>query len=351
MTTDMRDLEPLVQRTVDQRIDARYRNIIDQDLQHICRQAVAEELEIWAEKEALESRHSSPTQTRKNYRQHAKSAKQLPQRISRISESMDEESPDALPRHHMPPQSYVDGRNSVRNSDHHFETHSIDDNGFRFSADPRRPLSRGSQGERFDHLRETKKDRLRDYLKDKFRPPSTNRSPGRSPGRSSVRSSFRSYSGSKNHESAYNSKVKLGPMVSFGASENRDESSIGVFRMSQVSPPEQRPSRRDSYSFLENGSRARDVVNSMDKAPRDETNLRNRMSFGRGSDDNEEVHISSRPINYSHDINDNHKQGFSNKDDHMKSQKYMNNVRLSENKYMDVQDVITKNKKQIRNHL
>jgi hypothetical protein len=343
----MRDLEPLVQRTVDQRIDTMYRNIIDQDLQHICRQAVSEELEVWAEKEAHESRHSSPTQTRKNYRQHAKSAKQLPQRISRISESMDEESPDALPRHHMPPQSYVDGRSSVLNSEHNFETHSIDDKGFRYSAEPRRPLSRESQGERVGALRETKKDRLRDYLKDKFRPPTINRSQGRS----SVRSSFRSQTSSKNHESAYNSKVKLGPMVSFGASENRDENSIGVFRMSQVSPPGQRQSERDSYSFLENGSRARDVINSMDKVGREETNLRTRMSFGRGSDDNEEVKISSRPINYSHDLNDGHKHVFSNKDDHMKSQKYMNNVRLSENKYMDVQDVITKNKKQIRNHL
>lgn len=339
VSPDLHSLEPLVQRTVDERLDSRYRDIIDNDLEDICRHVVMEELEMWAEKEARERIMESPKMTKKVYRQQSKSAKQLPMRISKINESIEEESPEALPRHNMPPPSYVDGRSSALNSEYYLETRSVDGK-LRFSAEPREPISRISQGEKINFLREDKKDRLRDYLREKFRPPSE--------GRASVRS----FSSSKNHLSPDYSKNKLGPMVSFGASENKDENSIGMLRMSNSSPPGHRPLVRDSYSFLNNGSRAREVINSMDKAPRGETDLRNRMSFGRASDDIEEFTISSKPIlHYSEDLNDDNRFGLSNKGPNMKSQKYMQNVRLSDNKYMDVEDVIMKNKKLNRNHL
>ena len=39
------------------------------------------------------------------------------------------------------------------------------------------------------------------------------------------------------------------------------------------------------------------------------------------------------------------------RDSHMGSEKYRNNVRFSQNKYMDVQDVIRENKRNIDSHL
>jgi len=54
-------------------------------------------------------------------------------------------------------------------------------------------------------------------------------------------------------------------MISFGASENKeDRSNVGVFRMSQSSPP-LKEANRQSHSFIEPNSRARHILNSIEK--------------------------------------------------------------------------------------
>ena len=121
---------------------------------------------------------------------------------------------------------------------------------------------------------------------------------------------------------------------------------MGVFRLSNSSP-KPRGSNRESYSFLGPDTRARQVINSLEKAPAEDTDLKgkNRVSFGRASDEDDQHRISSRPImNYSEEVGANPRFSNMRGDPHVKSQKYMNNVKMTENQYMDVQDVIRQNK-------
>lgn len=169
------NLESLCEEIVNTQIEGKYKELIERDLEYLCKEAVQEELENWAEMERKAKRVESPSMKNKTYRQHAMSAKQLPITISRIDESVEEESPEALPHHQMPPQSFVDGRSSVLHSESNYETQSNDERKFRFSAEPKQSANK-INGEKVFMFRESKQDRLRDYLKDKFRPPSDQRS-------------------------------------------------------------------------------------------------------------------------------------------------------------------------------
>ena len=331
------DLEPICRTIIRDEVDRKCKEIVDQDIDGICRDAVREELEGWARKEHEHQMLESPVEGKKVYRQHAKSAKQLPQRFSRIEESVLEESPDALPRHNMPPQSYVDGRSSVMHSESNYDAYSVDDRQFRLSAEPHGTQSRLSQGgDKTGLVRESQQDRLRDYLRDKFRPPSDTRS--------QERRSARSLSNSKTQLTPDYKGNQKSHGVSFGISDVKEESSLGQYSAS--------PSResKDQYSFLDRNSRARQIMNTMDKTPV-ETHLKNRVSFG-GGGANEEFKISSTPmLHHSDDFAEGNRFGYAKKTPQMKSQKYVNNVRMFQHQYMDVQDVIRENKKHNRGQL
>lgn len=260
---------------------------------------------------------SSPDIQKKSYRQHAKSAKQLPQRFSRIDESVEEESPDALPSHNIPPQSFVDARSSVMHSESGYDNMSDNEKIFRFSAEPQDQRDTlQTAGREVDVLRETRQDRLRDYLRDRFRPPSDTRS--------QERRSVRSVNSSRIE--ATPEDKKKGHAMSFGVTEIRDEFSLGKLRSS---PSPERVDRQ-SRSFLASDSRARQVFNDSGHAHVD-TNLKNRMSFGNSSDNQEEFIVYSTPIlSYNEDYQDS-RFGFGKKTPHIKSLKYMKNVKLGQN--------------------
>jgi len=79
-------------------------------------------------------------------------------------------------------------------------------------------------------------------------------------------------------------------------------------------------------------------------SPPEETDLTHRVSFGKNSED-EEFRISSKPVlSYSDKLNDSNNFGLG-KNTQNKSQKYMKNVKMGQNQYLDVQDVIRENKK------
>lgn len=256
--------------------------------------------------------------------------------IHKIDESMEEESPEALPHHNMPPQSMIDARSSVIHSESNFDSYSHDDRHFKFSADPKKPISRLQEtGEQVVVLRESKQDKLTDYLNSKFRPPSENRSESRRSG------SRRSSKYSAGRGSSTLAKNKLGPMISFGASDSKEKDSQGIFRYTETSPKNKE--NRDTYSFLDPESRARNVMNSLEKNPIEDTDLKNRVSFGQEMED-EEYKVNSKSVfSYSDDLNESNKFGMGGNKANIKSQKYMDNVKMSQSKYLDVQDVIRQN--------
>jgi hypothetical protein len=268
---------------------------------------------------------------------HSRSAKQLHQkRFSPINEVIEEEFPEAMPRHNMPPESYVDERSSVMQLDKKYDTYSDEkDHQFRFSTDPPRSRSKEpNMGDRIDILRESKQDKLKDYLRDRFRPPSETHSQGNRSSRMS------SSSRGRRSSSHYDNKKHA---LSFGIHDTKEEHSLGTFRNSS-------PKRSSGAynSFIGPDARARQILMNTEKGPEVSTDLKNRVSFG----DNEEFKVSSVPmLNYSDEFEDGHRFGFAKKTPHMKSQKYMNNLNLSHNQYFDVQDVIRENKKHYRDEL
>ena len=120
-------------------------------------------------------------------------------------------------------------------------------------------------------------------------------------------------------------------MISFGASESKDDHSLGIFRFSHHSPPP-KEFNRETYSFVDPDSRARQILNSIDKRSPESTDLKNRVSFGKTSEDND-FRVSSKPIlSYSEDMHNSNKFGISKNFGNMKSQKYLNNMKNSHNK-------------------
>ena len=157
-----------------------------------------------------------------NKKSNVQSAKQLPINIMKIEESPGEESPEALPKHHMPPTSYVDARSSILQSEaSNLEAYSQEDNRFRYSAEPHGTRSRIFKNKSKDNeLFRNNGERLKDYLKDKFRPPSDSRS-------AENERSSRSLSNSKANYQTPNLKPALQhQIVSFGRSNLNNEYSF-----------------------------------------------------------------------------------------------------------------------------
>lgn len=324
-------IEPICRQIVHQEVVNKCKECIDEDVEEICRNAVRDELETWAKVEQEERRksHSSPPVT-KTYKSRAKSAKQLPKRFTKIDESAEEDSPAALPDHNLPPESFIDGRSSVMQSEiSNLDAYSMDDRNYRFSADPPISFSRLLPKDKRVHLlRESKQDKLRDYLRDKFRPPSDSRS--------AEKRSTRSYRHSRDYDTpGYKAELGINP-TSFGISNVKRDSSLSRFKSS---PNIERKSY-DEYSFLGGATRARHIMNKMDSDPKVATDLKSRSNYDKKTfaNTNEEFKISSTPmLDISHRLGD---------DDRTESSKYMKNVKLSQSNFMDIQDVIRENNRQ-----
>ena len=166
------EMEPLWRKIIDNELENSYRQVFDRELQAAWKKAVKEELELWAENERYHQSVDTPSVKKKINRSHVKSAKQLPLTISRIDERVEEESPEALPQHHMPPQSYVCQRSSVIHSDSNFDNFSVDERQLRFNDDIHNQHLQMKGEENILFLRESKEDKMREYLRDRFKPPS-----------------------------------------------------------------------------------------------------------------------------------------------------------------------------------
>ena len=320
-----------MQQELHDEIEPICRNVVAAEVDMRCRGIVIDEINHHYQFENQNQNMRSPPSRKSNHDHHTRSAKQLPHRFANIHEVVEEDSPDPLPMHNMPPTSYVDARSSVLNSEANHDTYSADENYFKFTSDQQRPLSRGPGGDKIDLLRETKNDRLKDYLRDKFIPPSETGSQGRL--------SSRSIRSSRHVSPEYFSNKKHA--ISFGVHDTKEENSLGTFRHS----PSPNRSSRDQNSFLRPNSRARQVMINDDQPALIQTDLKNRISFGDTSV-NEEFKINSTPmLNDSDDLVEDHRFGFARKTPQMKSQKYTDNLRFSQNQYYDVQDVIRENKK------
>lgn len=202
--------------------------MVPDDIEIITREIVKEELEGWADYDRVQNERratSPPIMIQNMNKVHSKSAQQLPKKFSRIEESEEEDSPANVPRHNIPPQSYVNSRNSVLASEASYQDLRSAGRHVRYSEDPRYDSNMkvyASEPNTKDvYLRQSKDDRLRDYLKDKFRPPSSN---SRSPSKLSARSI-------SERKSTPDYKPNLeNQAVSFGIGHVRNDSSLGRFK-------------------------------------------------------------------------------------------------------------------------
>lgn len=178
-----------------------------------------------------------------NKRFNTQSAKQLPAKIVRGDDSSREESPEALPKHNMPPTSYVDARSSILQSEvSNLEGYSFDDNRFRYSAEPHGARSRifNKNKSNDNAFNRNKEGNLKDYLKEKFRPPSDSRSAEND-------ASVKSLNNSKNHKTPSVKPTLKHQIVSFGRPNPNHEYSFND--MNNSSSLEQYSNEK--YNFMD----------------------------------------------------------------------------------------------------
>lgn len=279
------EVEPVWKNIIANEIDSKIRNIIHGELEGTTKEIVKEELDsrsVSYNHESVEhlnsirpsiiSAHSKPKIDSNTYLQsspvmvhsldkvQSKSAKQLPKRFSRIEESDEEDSPANLPRHNIPPESFVNSRNSALASEvSNVDNRSIEDMNMKFSGDPyyqaRIHTFNSSKGDsQMCLLRESKQDRLHGFLKERFRPNSSN-------SRSASKRSIRSNSSSKNYLTPDYKPNMYQKAVTFGLSDARNDSSIGNFHdQSSYNGTEGHQKR----SFTAPGTRAREILRQND---------------------------------------------------------------------------------------
>ena len=216
------EIEPIWRDIIKDEIEHKCRAIVDEDIESIWREAIKDELESWLKSQDQYQRPFSPPAISRINKGHVKSAKQLHSRISRIEESAEEESPEALPRHHLPPRSYVEGRwSTIMNSDtSNNDGYPPENNRFRYSAEPHGSRSRiFPRVARENVLQDYREERLKDYLQENFRPPSDSISGGREKSSRSLSNSKKQY--------VKDYRPQLQPqVVSFGLSDKRNDISL-----------------------------------------------------------------------------------------------------------------------------